>query len=136
MPLHRFALAAALATTLAACASTRDLRCTESEQPAIHDSLYLGTATPDGKVGSDDWADFLRTVVTPRFPRGLTVSQASGQWLGADGAIVREESRVLQLVHPADIASEKAIREVIAAYKAQFRQEAVLRVRVGTCVSF
>jgi uncharacterized protein DUF3574 len=136
MPPDRFALMAVLAATLAACGSTHELACTHDEQPAIHDSLYFGTATPDGKVTPDEWADFLRTVVTPRFPQGLTVSQAAGQWLGADGEIVREESRVLQLVHPADMASEKAIREVIATYKAQFRQEAVLRVRGDTCVSF
>jgi hypothetical protein len=36
------------------------------------DRLYLGRAQPDGtEVSDQDWAKFLRDVVTPRFPHGL-----------------------------------------------------------------
>ena len=43
---------------------------------------------------------------------------------------------MLQLLHPDDAPTEEAIRELIDVYKSQFRQEAVLRVRSHTCVSF
>jgi hypothetical protein len=112
------------------------LRCKDGDHLAIHDSLYFGTAKPGGVVSSEDWARFLETTVTPRFPQGLTSSRASGQWRDADGEIVREDSHVLQLLHPDDAATEKAIRELIEAYKTQFQQQAVLRIRSHTCASF
>ena len=49
---------------------------------------------------------------------------------------VREESHVLQLLHPDDAANEKAVRELVETYKSQFQQEAVLRIRSHTCASF
>jgi hypothetical protein len=136
MPLCRFGPIIALAATLTACASTYIISCRDGDQLAIHDSLYFGTAKPNGIVTPEDWAKFLASKVTPRFPRGLTPSHASGQWRGPDGEIVREESHVLQLVHPNDAPSKTAIREVVTTYKTQFQQEAVLRIRAHTCASF
>jgi hypothetical protein len=74
--------------------------------------------------------------VTPRFPHGLTAWQASGQWKGADGAIVREASFVLNLMHADDERADSAIRSITAEYKARFNQEAVLRVKSHACTSF
>ena len=71
------------------------VRCKDGYQLAVHDSLYFGTAKPDGVVSSEDWAKFLESTVTPRFPHGLTSSRASGQWRGPDGEIVREDAHVL-----------------------------------------
>ena len=67
--------------------------------------------------------------MTPRFPQGLTVWRADGQWRGADGVIVREPSFVLELIHPDSAAPERAVTEIIADYKHRFQQESVLRVR-------
>jgi len=135
MPI-RFTVALAFALSLSACTTLHGLHCKGGEQLAIQDSLYFGTGKPNGVVTADEWAAFLRTEVTPRFPQGLTVHEASGQWRGADGAIVREATHVLQLVHPDDASSDKQVAEIIASYKSTFQQEAVLRVRAGTCVSF
>jgi hypothetical protein len=125
-----------LAGTLTACSSTYIISCKDGDQLAIHDSLFFGTAKPNGVVTSEDWAEFLANKVTPRFPQGLTSSRASGQWRGADGEIVYEDSHVLQLLHPNDAASEQAIREVVETYKIQFQQESVLRIRSHACASF
>ena len=119
-----------------ACAPLQGSSCHSNEQLALQDSLYFGTAMPDGLVTSEQWARFLELTVTPKFPQGLTVSKASGQWRGADGSIVRESTHVLHLVHPNDTQSENAVAEIVASYKRQFRQEAVLRVKASTCVSF
>ena len=135
MPI-RFTLALVFALSLSACTTLRGLDCKGGEQLAIQDSLYFGTGKPNGVVTTEEWAEFLQTEVTARFPQGLTVHEASGQWRGADGAIVREATHVVQLVHPDDAPSEERVAEVIASYKAKFQQEAVLRVRAGTCVSF
>ena len=125
-----------LIATLTACASMPAPSCKSGEQPAIHDSLYFGTGKPSGVVTPEEWAEFLRDIVTPRFPQGLTVSQASGEWRGADGTLVRESSYLLHLVHADDAPSEKNVAELVGVYKERFQQEAVLRVKVQACVSF
>ena len=132
----RSGYACALAVALSACATFGEPRCASHEQAAVQDSLYFGTARAAGVVTAEEWSGFLEATVTPRFPRGLTVSQASGQWRGADGAIVRESTYVLHLLHASDAQSEAAIAAIVSAYKTQFRQEAVLRVRAKACMSF
>jgi hypothetical protein len=66
----------------------------------------------------------------------LTVWQASGQWRGANGQIVEEASRVLNLVHAGDETDERKVEEISTEYKRRFQQEAVLRTRSAVCVSF
>ncbi len=135
MPL-RFAKRAALALLLAGCASMEVPQCRPGEERAVNDLVYFGTAMPKGEVTPLEWSEFLGRSVTPRFPHGLSVWPASGQWRGADGAVAREHSFVLSLVHPDDERSEKAVRAIAAEYKARFSQEAVLRVRSNVCASF
>ena len=98
--------------------------------------LYFGAAKPGGQVSADDWRAFLDEVVTPRFPQGLSVWQAAGQWQSTAGTIVREPSHVLNIVHAGSSTSDAAIVEVANAYKSKFQQEAVLRVSGAACVSF
>ncbi|HKY08903.1 MAG TPA: DUF3574 domain-containing protein [Candidatus Binatia bacterium] len=136
MRLFYFGLVIAFTLIAGACSSTYIVRCREGYELAVHDALYFGTAMPDGVVSSEDWARFLENTVTPRFPRGLTSTRASGQWRGPDGEIVREDSHVLQLLHPDEEAAEKAIRELIDIYRRQFKQDAVLRITSHTCASF
>jgi hypothetical protein len=120
---------------LAGCATHGEL-CRPDEQRAIVDLLYFGTAKPDGIVSDEDWSDFLAGAVTPRFPAGLTAWPAAGQWQSANGALTHENAFVLNLVHPANEASEAAIRSIISEYKSRFQQESVLRVKAYACTSF
>jgi hypothetical protein len=96
----------------------------------VADRLYFGRSIPDGggTVSDSAWAAFLREVVTPRFPDGLTVYRAEGQWREGDGRIVREETFVLEIVHPAGPSADADFREIAAEYKRRFRQQAVMRV--------
>jgi hypothetical protein len=106
-------------------------------QPSVSDLLYFGTAKPDGFVSPEDWADFLSSAVTPRYPQGLSAWQASGQWQGADGKlVVREDSFVLSLIHPESSEDEQSIADIVREYKTRFSQEAVMRVKSQACVSF
>ena len=136
MAFVRIIVTLVLMLTAAGCASPRGPTCQAGEERAVSELLYFGTAKPDGTVTSDEWSEFLRASVTPRFPRGLTVWPASGQWTGADGAIVREASFVLNLLHADDERAENAVRAVAAEYKSRFNQEAVLRVKSHACTSF
>jgi hypothetical protein len=136
MPPRLFVLSIALAVMLAGCAAAPALRCGWGEQIFVSELLYFGTERPGGAVTPEEWSEFLREVVTPRFPEGLTVWPASGQWRSADGAITHEASHVLNLVHPETAAAESAVRAIVTEYKNRFRQEAVLRVKGDACVSF
>jgi Protein of unknown function (DUF3574) len=97
--------------------------------------LYFGTAKPSGVVTPNEWEDFLRTSITPRFPNGFTVWQASGQWQHSAKTITKETSLVVSLVHSDDDYSEKAVRTIVNDYKRRFEQESVLRVKNPVCVS-
>jgi hypothetical protein len=123
-------------TLMAACSGLVPRSCPSDQKAMTADYLYFGAAKPDGQVSADDWRTFLDEVVTPRFPQGLSVWQASGQWKSAAGPIVREPSYVLNIVHESSEATDAAIAGIMSAYKSRFRQEAVLRVRSAACVSF
>ena len=132
----RWLAAIVAAGLVGGCAMAPAVICPAGLQTSIDDKLYFGTATPDGVVSADDWRQFVDREVTPRFPQGLTVTPATGQWQSGAGAIVREASFVLTLVHPDQAAPEAAVQAIVDSYKTRFRQEAVLRVRTPTCVSF
>jgi hypothetical protein len=128
MLFSQITLVVATAALLPACMSLRQENCRNEEQSAIHDSLYFGTAKPDGVVTGEEWAQFLGAVITPRFPQGLTVFRASGQWNMENGTMAREATYVVQIIHPNEERFEKSIRELVAVYKEQFQQKSVLRV--------
>ena len=52
------------------------------------------------EVGEAELAAFLAEEATPRFPDGLTVLDAAGQWRGADGRVLRERSKLLVIALP------------------------------------
>lgn len=122
--------------TLGACGAMPPPACPIGQEAAVHELLYFGTDRSSGTVTPDDWAKFLSETVTPRFPGGLTVWQAAGQWRSPSGTPIGERSYVLSLVHPPDAGAEKAVLELITSYKTAFDQEAVLRVKAFTCISF
>jgi Protein of unknown function (DUF3574) len=122
---------------LAACASTASLSpCMPGEERSVMDTVYFGTGMPDGEVSPEDWRSFRDNIVTPRFPEGLTSFKADGQWRNNAGETVSESTYVVQVVHPDSAQIDAAVREVASLYKTRFRQEAVLRVRSASCISF
>ena len=133
-----FAAAAAL---LAGCHAEwvreHPLGCRLDEQLFVRDTLYFGRSIPGGgEVDADAWRHFETDVLLRAFPRGYTELDASGRWRGADGATIGEASRIVIIVHADDSTSETTVRDVVARYRAMFRQESVLRERGAACVSF
>lgn len=93
----------------------------------VQDELYFGRNKPVGQVSNQDFQRFLQEEVTPRFPDGLTVLDADGQFLGSSG-IIKEKTKLLILIHPNSQEDGQEIQEIIDEYKNQFQQESVLRV--------
>jgi hypothetical protein len=93
----------------------------------VQDELYFGRNKPRGQVSERDFQMFLQKEVTPRFPDGLTVIDAYGQFLGSNG-IIQEKTKLLILIHPNSQEDREEIQEIVDEYKQQFQQESVLRV--------
>jgi hypothetical protein len=110
-------------------------------EPWIRTELFFGLSRPDGGTISDsEWESFLDAEITPRFPDGLTVLSAAGQWQGEDNQIVEEPSKLLILLYPREAIPEshKEIEEIRSAYEKAFQQESVLRADDDrpVCTSF
>jgi hypothetical protein len=109
-------------------------RCAIGDTALVRDVLYFGRNTPAGTELSDSaWQQFVDEVLTPKFPAGLTIWDAAGQWRGASGQVERERSKVLTLLHAGDSRSDSLVAEAVGEYKQRFAQEAVLRERTSTC---
>lgn len=122
-----------LSVSLAACSTMGAQPCLPGQQAAVQELVYFGAETPSGQVTPEEWTRFLAEIVTPRFPKGFTTWQASGQWLSEAGGIVREPSYVLSVVHQQG-KGDAAMRDVVATYKTRYQQEAVLQVRSDACM--
>lgn len=138
MPRLRWAAMSALLAIAAGCASVPALQpvpegsCSERR----FDRMLFGMNSPDGPVDEARWQSFLADTVTPRFPDGLTVYRAQGQWRGASGQVEREDSRAVEILHADDAQGRQRIAEIAAEYKRRFKQEAVLVIstRAQACL--
>jgi hypothetical protein len=101
----------------------------------VQSRLFFGLRAPTGPVSDSAWETFLADVVTPRFPDGLTVFQASGQWRGTSDRLEREPSRVVEIVHDESRDAGRRIDEIVAIYKTRHQQESVMvaRARINVC---
>ena len=88
-----------------------------------------------GEVDERIWQDFLDREVTPRFPDGLTVHDAYGQWRTPDGRAVRERTKVITIVLPATPLAARSLGEIADIYRAQFRQQSVGIVTSPSCAA-
>ena len=120
---------------LSGCSTLWSPACALGERVSIAEIVYFGANKPGGVVSPEEWSTFLREVVTPKFPDGLSVWQATGQWQGGDGTLIKESTFVLSLVHAREPSFETSVRAIIAEYKARFQQEAVLRIKSHVCIS-
>ena len=97
----------------------------------IRTELYFGLSRK-GKsdVAETEFQAFIDDIVTPRFPDGLTIVEARGQWRENDLSITKERTKVLILLYPKrekQMASRK-IDDIREEYKKRFAQSSVLRV--------
>ena len=114
---------------------TVSLSCGATSASQVRTTLYFGRTRPKGSVSELEWQMFLRDEVTQRFPEGLTVWEAEGQWRTAAGSIDHEQSKVLLLVHPDTAAARQSVQAVIEAYRKMFEQQSVLWESARVCVA-
>ncbi|KAM3114198.1 DUF3574 domain-containing protein [Phormidesmis sp. 146-33] len=106
-------------------------------EPFARTELFFGLSKPDNsQVTNEEFQSFVSRVVTPRFPDGLTLVTARGQFRNASGQIIQERSRLLILLYPFERDSSQKVEQIREAYKRAFQQESVLRVDEQSCVSF
>src|SRR5690554_5547874 len=70
-----------------------------SECEFVLDQLHFGLDMPDGEVSEEEWNQFVEGVIARQFPNGFTVIDARGQWQGRDGEIIKEDTKLVQIVH-------------------------------------
>jgi hypothetical protein len=110
--------------------------CGPSSASQVRTTLYFSTTRPTGAVSELEWQLFLRDEVTTRFPDGLTVWNAEGQWKNPSGRIAHDTSKILLVVHPDTDKARQGVQEVIDKYRKMFEQESVMRETASVCVSF
>lgn len=133
----RWFLPIALLLAFASPASAQ-LSCTLPQKPMMEVELMFGRNI-GGRLGVSEtqWRAFLAREVTPRFPDGLTVLDTLGQWRDAKSkALVRERSKIVRVILPADSAANEKIEAVASAYKKRFRQDSVGVLTRPACVAF
>jgi hypothetical protein len=97
----------------------------------------LGTAGHADGVSETQWQAFLDKEVTPRFPSGLTVLDAYGQWQGGKQTEPeRLRSKIVVLLYANAPAQGEAIEAIRSAWKTQTGGQSVLRVSQSAEVSF
>lgn len=115
---------------ISACSVFKGQKMTETD-------LFFGLSKPDGSmISNKDWQAFADTVITKSFTQGSTLIDARGQWLGNDGKLISESSKILIIISKLNPERSKQINLVREKYKKYFQQEAVLRVDKRVKVEF
>ena len=130
---------AACLLLVAGCAAGGNPACPDGMDPFTELNVYFGLDKGSGEtVTEDEWQSFLADTVTPRFPDGLTVLDARGQWFDTDsGRLYRESTKLLNVLVPADAAASgvDAVRDISDVYKQRFEQQAVFYTSLPACAA-
>jgi hypothetical protein len=119
-------------------AAGEPIACSAPLKPQQVAELLLGRKIGDRlAVSETQFLNFLDREITPRFPDGLTVYDARGQWRDQErNRIVREPSKVVMVVLPGKPEDLARLSEIAEAYKKRFKQQSVGIVLRPACVSF
>jgi hypothetical protein len=138
MRIFQAATTALLFLGLTGSAGAQLVDCRGGQKPSQVAELMFGRKIGDRiGVSEGEWGRFVDREITPRFPDGLTVFNAAGQWRDkASNKIVREPSKIVQIVLPGDDGELARLNEIAAAYKTRFKQQSVGVIVRPACVSF
>ena len=131
-------LIAAVALLLANAGAQAQVCPIAGQEPMLIVQLFFGEDVPGrGTLPPAAWNRFLRMDVTPRFPDGLTIIDAQGQWRDPKTRkIVREPSKVVMIAarDTPDLAAR--IEMIVRIYRNRFRQQSVGVVTTNGCAAF
>lgn len=123
---------------LAIASPAQALDCRTGQQSALTAELFFGRNIGHRHAVTEAaWSRFLAAEITPRFPEGLTVLDASGQWRDKKrNMLVRERSKLVLLTLRPGAADQAKIDAIVAAYKRRFQQQSVAVLVRPACISF
>jgi hypothetical protein len=129
---------AVLAGSLSGAARAQLVECRGPQKAQHVAELIFGRSIARGvEVTDDQWMLFVDREITPRFPDGLTVFDAAGQWRDkASNKITREPTKIVLIVLPGNAEDITRLNEVVDAYKRIFGQQSVGVIVRPACVSF
>ena len=112
--------------------------CHGTQQTKMVATLMFGRDIGRGVgVSEPEWQHFVARELVSRFPDGLTIIDAIGQWRDRDsGRIVREPSKHVEIVLPGNKDDDAHLDAVVAAYKRTFHQHSVGVIVRPACVAF
>jgi hypothetical protein len=106
----------------------------------LRSELYFGASpagVPDGGMAEMRWRAFLDKEVTPRFPDGLTVFDAYGQWRDRGSNVIdRIYTKVLVVLYEDTPANRASIDAIRLAWKMSTHDQSVLLATTPVDVSF
>ncbi len=107
-------------------------------KPMLLADLFLGRDIAGrDRVSDAQWSDFLRREVAPRFPGGMTVLAASGQWRDTKtGRTTREPSFLVRIAVADTPEALSKLTEIRTAYMRRFHQQSVGLTLTTTCALF
>jgi uncharacterized protein DUF3574 len=132
------ALVFVLLTQLESGAAAETLSCHGAQRPRQVAELLFGRDIGH-RVGVSEaaWSRFVAREITARFPDGLTITDAIGQWRDRDsGTLLHEPAKRVEIVLPGNADDEARLDAVVSAYKRQFQQHSVGVIVRPACVSF
>jgi len=134
----RYGIVACSFIAISAFAGARAVACDAPLRPMQRIELMFGRNSAGHlQAGRTAWSRFLAREITPRFPDGLTVIDAAGQWRDlAGGRLVREPSKMVIVVTADDATVRGRIAAIVAAYKQRFRQRSVGVISQSVCAVF
>jgi hypothetical protein len=137
-PMRHLLAALLVLPLLGYSASAQPLACSAPLKPQQVAELLLGRKIGDRLgVSETQFLNFLDREITPRFPDGLTVYDARGQYRDSErNRLVREPSKVVMIVLPGKPEDMARLGEIADTYKKRFRQQSVGIVLRQACVSF
>jgi len=132
------ALAALVLATAARADNLPSVCPLPSQKPMAMAELFFGRDIPGrGSITDTEWRIFAAKTLSRYFPDGFTAYDGSGQWMDpAKKRIVREKSKIVQVVADDDASFAANITAVSDAYKKQFRQQSVGVVTSTVCAAF
>ena len=134
----RLVLAGLVMAATPALAVTDSISCDPSLEARQVAHLLFGRNVEDRiRVSETDWSDFVAREVSPRFPDGFTVVDATGQWRDTRrGSIVHESSKLIEIVLPGTSDDRIKIDAIAESYKRRFEQQSVGLIIGPACVRF
>jgi hypothetical protein len=127
------------ATTVAETTRSAGIACRGDERPMVVAELFFGRSLSGGSVVSEAaWSAFVREVLTPTFPEGLTVLDANGQWLDPRTGLTTnaEPTKLVVLAVEETEAAGGRLDAVRNAYRQRFAQQSVGLIRRRACGAF